>query len=216
MDKNYTRQELLDKKIPDLKAILKAWNLRTTGNKPELIDRILDNQFVPQSKPKPQLNLEESYLSLLPGDIKRLVNVYQAENEPNNQIFKKLLKEIENGSVIEYRMDNIKIINNWSNINNLNIKLEYKGGWSNPWVFTIENLPPISDEVLADFILLIIKLKIYIGQDPLDAINWLLESHDSKLRIIKIVNQRIYKTDPKIERYDIVYTTPLKSYNKYK
>lgn len=62
----YNRKELENKKIPELKDILREKKLKLSGNKGELVNRIIDYQ---SSLPKFQL-------ALLPIDILRLIILY--------------------------------------------------------------------------------------------------------------------------------------------
>jgi hypothetical protein len=96
MSKEYTKNELLNKTKEELKLILKNLNLKTTGNKQELIERILSSQ--------------QTYLKILPGDITRMVSKYRAENEPNNQLIYALLTRLSKSYWDEEEIQEIKDI----------------------------------------------------------------------------------------------------------
>lgn len=92
MDKDYSKKDLERKKIPELKEILKKLNLKTSGNKDELIERILESQNVKTTKPSStNISREFNYMDILPGDVKNIVNKYRVENEPNNLIIYQLI-----------------------------------------------------------------------------------------------------------------------------
>jgi hypothetical protein len=90
MERNYTKNELETKKVTELKEILRIRNLKVSGSKEELINRILNSQT---GKPKVEPEEQPTYFKLLPGDINRMVSKYRAENEPNNLLVKALLTE---------------------------------------------------------------------------------------------------------------------------
>lgn len=73
MEKNYTKSELETKKTKQLLEIIKSRNLKTSGKKEELIDRILRHQ-------KP------SYFDLLPSELKKEVGIYKIYAELNHEI----------------------------------------------------------------------------------------------------------------------------------
>lgn len=80
MERKYNRQELEDKKLTELKQILKNRNLKSTGNKSDLIDRILEG--------------EVSYLDILPKDVRDIVGEYQTYNNPNNQLLRYIFEQM--------------------------------------------------------------------------------------------------------------------------
>lgn len=87
MDKNYTRKELEESKIDELKALAKSLNLKRSGNKNELIDRILQSQ--------------QSYLDVLPKDVLNMVEEYKISNNPNN-IFLNLILDLLKWDKVDY------------------------------------------------------------------------------------------------------------------
>lgn len=83
MDKDYTKEELSKKRIDELKQILRNRQLKISGNKPELIERILVNQ---QST-----NL--TYFNILPKDVnKQLLLTFSPEE---------VLKQCENFGICD-------------------------------------------------------------------------------------------------------------------
>lgn len=94
MDKNYTKGELLLKSVVELKQILRNRQLKVSGSKLELVDRILNDQS--SSNIKPTAKSDKNYFDYLPKDINKMVNKYRMENEPNNKIAYSLLGDILN------------------------------------------------------------------------------------------------------------------------
>lgn len=84
----YTKQELENKTIIVLRLILKNKNLKQSGRKDELIERILDNQK------------SSNYFDILPKDILNIVSTYQIENNPNNLLVKEILNSENNRKYI--------------------------------------------------------------------------------------------------------------------
>lgn len=105
MERNYNRQELELKKIPELKDLLRIRSLKVTGNKDDLIKRILDNQISSpssqsslQSFPIPSTSTNQNnYLDILPKDIKGVLENYQAGHQTNNKIVNEILSEFAFG-----------------------------------------------------------------------------------------------------------------------
>lgn len=87
----YDEKELQGKKISQLKQILKNKQLKISGNKDDLIKRILDNQ---PTTIRPTQKDIDSYFNLLPTDINKMINKYRIENESNNQVAKALLNYV--------------------------------------------------------------------------------------------------------------------------
>jgi hypothetical protein len=105
MEKLYTEDELVKHNISHLKCILEARCLKTSGRKANLITRILEDQrSIPQTQKE---NLRDNtYFGLLPVEIVKEINKYRAENNPQNQIARKLIESLS-PSYIEYEKLNI-------------------------------------------------------------------------------------------------------------
>jgi hypothetical protein len=88
MEKLYSRNELENKKLTELKIIAKNLQLSISGKKADIIDNILITQPVPQKQPNPQT---PTYFDLLPKDIKNIVEKYQIENDSNRKLLEYLL-----------------------------------------------------------------------------------------------------------------------------
>lgn len=87
MEKPYTKNELESKKLPELKQIAIGLNLKIGGKKAEIINNILNSQ--------PRPIIPQTYLNLLPKDIKNVVGEYRKQNNsPDTEVFKFLLKSI--------------------------------------------------------------------------------------------------------------------------
>lgn len=224
MEKIYTREELQKKTKPYLEIILGKLNLKTTGRKADLIDRILSTQIT--SKPTRLTDLDKSYLNLLPGDLKRLVDEYRAENEPNNQILLNILRQLELSSwgygTYTENHSLFKLINQFFKASDLPITLNFIPGLTlygrvkdmndprTPWMFKIGRLPLISDDILVDFIIFLLSHKYNIRSDT---INGILYEYESELRVIEVsISPKLGKKRI-MTRYEISRTRILKYLN---
>lgn len=198
----YSKEDLENKKIVDLKQILKNLNLRLVGNKQELIDRILDNQrLIPKSKPPIKT---DSYLDILPNDISNMINNYRVENEPNNKISKDIISNV--ASYLGYR---------WSELNRLmeNLRLPFKlmenekpaNSYYGP-LFIIKEFPQIvTEETLISLILSLLKREL--SSD--NFINATLRNYHSNLRVDTEVARVSKKKN--YYRYTVGYFKPIQS-----
>lgn len=107
MEKNYNPQNLQTKTIPQLKEILKAKNLKVTGNKQKLINRILES--------------ETTYFDLLPSDLKKELDYYQGETSDYNKFVKVLLIDNKENLLKNRIPDRF---NNWFRNKGLDIKIQ--------------------------------------------------------------------------------------------
>lgn len=221
MERNFTREELEKKKIQELKDILANRDLKKTGKKDELIDRILNSQI--SSKPT-KLTTDQSYFNLLPSDIREMVNDYRAGSEENNKILREILRQLEKSSYGEgmgVNSPSLEILQQLFQDLNLDIKTKYTldlvhyyGGRPRlvdindprtPWTFKIGRLPPITDEILVDLISVILTHRLKIS---IENINQILREHGSNIRVViinisksnkakyiyEISNTKIFKT----------------------
>lgn len=187
MEKIYTRQQLEKRTVNDLREILVDRDLPISGRKDELIDRILAFQ-----NEKKEI-IEQSYFNLLPSDIRNIAEEYRLANEPNNKVFVTILKKLEELSIGEFRKveEVVDVFNEFFRDYNLPIKLIYtqmsavippafrEESETTPWTFKIGKLPFITDEILIDFLYLIIITK----RMESSFINSLLYKYNINIRI---------------------------------
>lgn len=174
----YTKEELQEKKIPELKDILKSRNVKSSGNKWELINRILKTE-APKKVEKQQLK-GETYFDILPTDITKIITKYRSKIETNNKVAYDILNylAIRKGSVFP-RINKI--------LENLNFPMqivekrqEFEGGYYYPYSVEILEDLVINEDVLIDFILILLT-KREISHDK---INEILKDNNSNLRVI--------------------------------
>lgn len=169
-----------------MKDILKNLKLKSSGNKQELIERILINQ--------------RTYFELLPKDVLGIVDRYQIENNKNNQLLVYFLnlikwkiigtkdpnirKDIEKylGTITERDFDSY-FINEFLKNNNLDIELVEEededdyGEGEDIWRLInikIGKLPLITDKLMANILLT------------------LLHSSGNSVRLIYAINRFFY------------------------
>lgn len=177
MERNYTRQELQSKKISELKTLLDQRKLKTIGKKEELIQRILDDQAEIETNQSLKFD-NPNYFSILPADIRNIIERYREQNENNNKILESILKRTEKwGKYIS--KNNIAILNKWFRNNNLNVELIQKSGKIH---FEIGKLSIIGDKTLIECLNFILEK---IAGVNVEEFNYLLEYYGSSLRIIK-------------------------------
>lgn len=190
MEKNYTKEELKSKRLDELKNISRNLNLKVTGRKEELIERILENQV--------------TYFDILPLDINRIINRYQIENDINRKILQYLL--FETYSIIDmlsYRgiphlERKITELNNLFKKYNLDVQMVPREKSTNidprykrmPTAYVVEwgDVGLVSDEVILNM------LPLFISDEPED-INENLSKLGSKFRIGSRIGLRYEVTE---------------------
>lgn len=160
-----------------MKEILKNLNLKTSGNKADLIERILQNQI--------------TYLNLLPKDISNLVSEYQTYNNKTNQFLLLILNCMryahlaftdKNPNIVEFSYlllfqdmyvngKGVEILNKLFEDFNLPVRFiatnnKFKGD------IEIGKLPLISDKFMAKFLILLLQLSIIRSNDALNQLLW--------------------------------------------
>jgi hypothetical protein len=208
MEKNYTKDELEAKKVIELKNILRNRNLSTTGKKEYLIDKILNDQkLTAPTVSNTPVKTNPTYFDILPRDIMRMVEEYQAANEPNNKIIADILDELlisnyryrdkyptnklpiflKNNKIpfdIKYNEELQKVLDDLiaSDVNTPEKWKEYYELVDEPmWTITQKN-KPVSDKQLVDFIAYILKLRK--TKDMVEFVNNILKGYDSKLMVL--------------------------------
>lgn len=181
----YTERELSKKNIPDLKEILRKENLKVSGRKEELIQRILANQ---KEEEKEELQ-SHGYFGLLPKDVKGVISQYQIRNNPNNILFKDLFRNDYFNLDLFYNVPGIEIDVKSETFKqdlvNLGIKTEIKfekitGNY--PVIhINLDKLPLITDKIMARFLLLCMDYKFEAKK-----LNDIIEHLKSDYRIIHI------------------------------
>lgn len=167
--------ELQLKIVAELKLILKNQNLPVSGNKQQLVNRILEHQ------PRKQKTYE-NYLDLLPGDITRELDKYRLLNEPNNKALASLLNfQISTYNFI-YKVSYFKSsktsFKKFFLANNFNIEITTTNRGTGK--FIIKELPIISNKILQDLIFLMIdKIKT-----SYEVINQILKDSGCNFRIV--------------------------------
>lgn len=171
----YTKEELEAMKMPELKLILKNRNLKSSGNKSELIDRILKTE-APKKVEKQQFR-GKTYFDILPSDITKMVTRYRAEAEINNKIAFDILEEIAKHRMLASRYSPIKILEKLE----FPMRISPVGGMGRGWnVEIIENIP-INDEALTELILALIIKKNILWE----TVNSILQEYNSNMRVLK-------------------------------
>lgn len=178
----YGRKDLESKSIDELKNILKNVGFKTSGNKQDLIGRILENQ--------------SNYLDLLPSDINKMIYKYQIENDVNRKILEYLLFNTHTMMVyLAYQLPHImkkrEEINTLFKNYNLDIQIvprktavsvDSKNSWFDrgETLFIIDwgNVGLVPDEV-------IINLLPIFAVDEQKDVNEKLEELGSKFRVVK-------------------------------
>lgn len=181
MERNYTRSELEIKKIPELKQILKNRELKATGKKEELIQRILDNQS------QNIIPISQTYLDILPGDIKGMVGKYRLENDPNYKVVIALF-DLLNDNDIRLRIKRgqfnsidkiVKEINKIFDPYNIDVKYE------NNKLMIAGKIDYIPDDLILDFIVYLIDKRRYGS-----ILNEIMEETNYPIRVIKSLNKQ--------------------------
>lgn len=185
---DYTKSDLEKKKMDELKSILKEKNLKITGNKPDLIDRILNSQ--------------RTYLELLPKDLSNLVEDYRVENNLNNKVLTEYLNLIKWKSIgtnnpqikkdIDLYLDlinerrkddfNAYRLNKFFKDRNLNIKFieEEIEKYRRELVdIKIGKLPLISDELMAEILLKLVENAGSVKSILIDSLNLFLYDNNA-------------------------------------
>lgn len=174
MDK--PEKELNKKTVSQLKDILRNKGLKLSGNKQELIERILNNQTI--SKPSPNRN---SYFDILPKDITNIVEDYRVKNNLNNLLVEIILNnnQIRNGLKGTWSTDYLNeeiekqtgllIKFKTTRIDDLDLKMQ----------IDIGKLPFITDDIFVKF-LIFIQQHISGNWD----LNRILLEHNSPFRVI--------------------------------
>lgn len=221
MERDYTKEELQKKNVLELKNILKNKQLKSSGKKEDLIERILNDQ----PKFSEPANLKgNTYFDILPSDIINLLNNYRAENNPNNKIVFKLLDNLD------LRVDKEKFNNSLSKLNipmeliqNKEKKeiIEEMRKNNTPYfqMLPFYNLPQyrakinnmiiITNEMLIEVLLLLLSH----NHNIYDKINGVLNEHNSNILISKINIGP--KQGQKRDRYKYIigYVQEIKSIN---
>lgn len=216
-NEEYSREELDSKKMNELKEILKNKNLKISGKKEELIDRILRSQL--------PIEIDKTYFNLLPLDVQSEINELR-NKEGNIALFIYILnKQIEK---VNYLLEG-KEIDGWlfesmgfkskrdfikHQLGELNKFFKKTGLPINVYFEDIiktnksKNIILIDDKILIKFIYLLMPVNmgksIYLDRTPKTAepawpeLNDLFEEFNSDLRIVQTSeNVSIYKViDP--------------------
>lgn len=184
-----TKENLEAKKLPELKQIAKNLGLKTSGKKADIINNILNHQ----SKP---IKSNASYFDLLPGDINKMVNKYQIENDTNKKVLEYLLYEtLTAETLLDYRRteksreERHKKLEKIFRDNGLEIYIVRPENVKNPhpsvyqgdveFIFEWENPGPVPDSAIRNI------LPIFAYYD-IDRLNYELEKLKSKFRVIKL------------------------------
>lgn len=189
MERPYTKNELENKKLPELKEIAKQLQVKATGKKADIIDNILNGKLQ-ITKPT-----TKSYFDLLPGDINKMVNKYQLENDINKKILEYLLYDtLAVVDILDYartsksREDRHEKLEKIFKDNGLEIYIVLRKNVKNPhpsiynyslFVFEYGNPGPVSDLAIKNI------LPIF-SYDDIDQLNFKLQQLKSKFRIVVI------------------------------
>lgn len=174
MDKNYSREELQTRKLNELKSIAKDLNLKSSGRKEELINRILQSQT--------------TYFELLPKDITNIVEEYQIYNSKNNQFLLLLLNILKwsriRGAkfranpppdkikpyidyIYQFATADLDKLNRFFEDNDIDVKFipeDNQSKVSNFSTILIGKIPLIDDDLLADIFGALLESRL-IGMD---------------------------------------------------
>lgn len=166
-NQNYTRRELEKLTIPSLKNILSNKNLKVSGKKEELINRILQPQI--------------TYFDILPGDIKRELDYYQGETNIYNQFIRSLNESFEN--MLMKWPEEIESFNRLFKEKNLDIKAENIDGKIK---VTMGRLKNIEEDTFIDILMFILKpAHISILPNVIQQLNGFLKTDSIPLRIVQ-------------------------------
>lgn len=216
MDKDYSRRELEKKKIAELKEILRSLKLPISGNKEELIGRILQTQIQP---------VTTSYFDVLPKDITRMVGKYRAKNEPNNKIVEEILDRIleEESPVINAPRNKflrrLEKFNKFLIDNHIPFRVRYNEKKANLWEEAINNQPAYGSNMYQNWSRNILQPII---QEPTILIDILDEPVTEKqlIEVIAYILEKTRKRDYEIigdvlDKYNSNIRVVVSTDNKY-
>lgn len=180
---NYTKEELGNKRVNELKEILKNLNLSTSGKKIDLVNRILTSQQTYLELLSKSVPIYEGsdYFSLLPKDILNIVEKYQIENDINRKILEYLLYDNLTAPKI-LTGKNKKVLENIFKKYNLDISILPQQG-NTPFVFQWGNVKIVPDDVIRELFPIFCKASPWVTEKLIE--------FGSKFRWVSIITPRI-------------------------